>query len=150
MDQVQAIALAHDQLSLREGTSNVEFGAYLRSLCANIAPHETRVMVEVEANSAAMPLDRAVPAGLIVNELVTNAFKYAFDENQDGLIRVAFTTSAQTGEARITVEDNGKGMGAPRKGGLGLALIQALAQQLAGRVDREQPERGTRTRAKTQ
>jgi two-component sensor histidine kinase len=145
IDQVQAIALAHDQLSLREGASNVEFDVYLRSLCANIAPQETRVMVEVDAKSAAMPLDRAVPAGLIVNELVTNAFKYAFAENQEGLIRVIFTTSAQTGEGRVTVEDNGKGMGAPRQGGLGLTLVQALAQQLAGRVEREQPEKGTRT-----
>jgi len=145
MDQVQAIALAQDQLSLREGTSNVEFGAYLRSLCANIAPQETRVTVEVVANSATMPLDRAVPAGLIVNELVTNAFKYAFEEDQDGVIRVGFATNADTGEASITVEDNGKGMGPPRKGGLGLTLIDALAQQLAGRVEREQPEKGTRT-----
>jgi two-component sensor histidine kinase len=145
MDQVQAIALAHEQLSLRDGTSNVEFGAYLRSLCANIAPQETRITVEIEANYATMPLDRAVPAGLIVNELVTNALKYAFEEDQDGVIRVAFVTNGQTGEATITVQDNGKGMGSPRTGGLGLALIEALTQQLAGRVAREQPKKGTRT-----
>ena len=111
MDRVQAIALAHDQLSLKEGMSQVEFGDYLRSLCANIDPHVGEVSVEVQASAASMPLDRAVPAGLIVNELVTNAFKYAFEDRQEGLIQVIFTTDSHTGEACIVVEDNGKGMG---------------------------------------
>jgi len=146
MNQVQAIALAHDQLSLPDGRSDVEFGAYLRSLCANIAPYKSYVSVEVEASAATIPLDRAVPAGLIVNELVTNAFKYAFDEDRGGLIRVTFSTNLQTGEACITVEDNGKGMGTPHKAGLGLKLIESLAQQLAGRIEREHPQRGVRTR----
>ena len=111
MDRVQAIALAHDQLSLKEGMSQVEFGDYLRSLCANIDPHVGEVSVEVQASAASMPLDRAVPAGLIVNELVANAFKYAFEDRQEGLIQVIFTTDFHTGEACIVVEDNGKGMG---------------------------------------
>jgi two-component sensor histidine kinase len=146
MDRVHAIALAHDQLSLEEGMSYVEFSDYLRSLCANIDPHKRNVTVEVEANAASLPLDRAVPAGLIVNELVTNAFKYAFDEGQEGLIRVVFKMDSETGEACIAVEDNGKGMGAPREAGLGMTLIDAFAQQLAGRVERDPVEKGTRTR----
>jgi two-component sensor histidine kinase len=146
IDRVQAIALAHDQLSLKEGVSQVEFADYLRALCANIDPHRENVTLEVQASAATMPLDRAVPAGLIVNELVTNAFKYAFDEDQDGLIRIGFTTDPLIGEACITVEDNGKGMGSSHRGGLGLTLIDALTQQLAGRVERDQVEKGTRTR----
>lgn len=146
MDRVRAIALAHDQLSLTEGASQVDFADYLRSLCANINPQNGHVAVLVEASATAVPLDRAVPAGLIVNELVTNAFKYAFDEGQDGLIRVTFAVDAQVGEALITVEDDGKGMGAPREGGLGLTLIDSLARQLTGRVERDPVEKGTRTR----
>jgi two-component sensor histidine kinase len=146
MERVHAIALAHDQLSLKEGMSHVEFGDYLRSLCANIDPHQGNVTLEVEARAATMPLDRAVPAGLIVNELVTNAFKYAFEEGKEGLIRVVFAMDPESGEASITVEDNGKGMGPPREGGLGLTLIDAFTQQLAGRVERDLVEKGTRTR----
>ncbi len=146
MERMHAIALAHDQLSLTEGMSHVDFGDYLRSLCANIDPHNAGVTVEVEASAATLPLDRAVPAGLIVNELVTNALKYAFEDSREGLIRVVFNTDSETGEACVMVEDNGKGMGPSRDGGLGLKLIDAFARQLAGRVQRDRVEKGTRTR----
>jgi len=146
INRVYAIALAHDQLSLKNDVSQVEFSAYLKSLCANVDPHMEMVTVTVEADSVTMPLDRAVPAGLIVNELVTNAFKYAFDGGHEGLIRVIFTTNSDTGEAMLSVEDNGKGMGPTREGGLGLTLVEAFTLQLAGRVERDQPEKGTRTR----
>ncbi len=146
MDRVQAISLAHDQLSLKEGTSLVEFDDYLKSLCANIDPRRENVAIQVEASVTMMPLDRAVPAGLIVNELVTNSIKYAFEESESGLIKVVFEMDEDTGEACVMVEDNGKGMGPPREGGLGLTLIEAFAQQLAGRVERDEVEKGTRTR----
>ena len=101
--------------------------------------------IEVEAERGALlPLDRAVAAGLIVNELVTNSLKYAFDED-GGIIRVSFTTRTELGVACLAVEDNGRGMGPPRKGGLGLQLIDAFASQLDGQVEREPVEKGTRT-----
>jgi len=146
MERVHAIALAHDQLSLKEGMSHVEFGNYLRSLCANIAPHDGPVTVLVEASAATLPLDRAVPAGLIVNELVTNAFKYAFEDGKEGSVRVCFSVDPGAGEACIVVEDNGKGMGPRREGGLGLTLVDTFARQLAGHVAHDPVEKGTRTR----
>jgi two-component sensor histidine kinase len=91
-----------------------------------------------------LPLDRAVAAGLIVNELVTNSLKYAFDES-GGAIRVTFTVSPDQAEARLSVEDNGRGMGPPRKGGLGLQLIDAFTNQLDGQVEQEPVTKGTRT-----
>jgi two-component sensor histidine kinase len=145
MDRVHAIALAQDQLSFETGISNVEFSDYLRALCGNINPQEARVTIEVETNRGALlPLDKAVAAGLIVNELVTNSLKYAFDEN-GGVIRVTFTMRHEHGEALLVVEDNGRGMGAPREGGLGLRLIDAFADQLDGHIDQEPVEKGTRT-----
>jgi two-component sensor histidine kinase/putative methionine-R-sulfoxide reductase with GAF domain len=145
VDRVFAIALAHDQLSLRGEESEVEFADYLRALCANINPSEERISIQVEANDAMLPLDRAVPAGLIVNELVTNALKHAFDGGE-GMIRVAFAVEEHRGTASLIVEDNGKGIGARREGGLGLDLVSALAQQLSGKVEQEAPEKGTRIR----
>jgi len=148
MDRVHAIALAQDQLSFEAGASNVEFGDYLRALCANIDPHRDRMIIEVEATPGVLlPLDRAVPAGLIVNELVTNSVKYAFDES-GGVIRVTFTTSPDLGEACLVVADDGRGMGPPREGGLGLKLIEALANQLDGWAEQEPSGKGTRTRVR--
>ena len=126
----------------------VEFGDYLNALCTNIDPHQEGVVVEVNvARDLLMPLDRAVPAGLIVNELVTNALKYAFDE-KGGVITVAFTTDAQTHDAILTVQDTGRGMGEHREGGMGLRLVEAFAGQLGGQVHREPVDKGTRTSVK--
>ena len=146
MDRVHAIALAQDQLSFEAGTGSVEFGDYLCALSANIDPHRETISIEVVAEGQArLPLDRAVAAGLIVNELVTNSVKYAFDETSGGTIRVTFTTSPEAGEVHLAVEDNGRGMGPPREGGLGLKLIDAFVNQLDGRTEQEPVEKGTRT-----
>jgi two-component sensor histidine kinase len=145
MERVHAIALAQDQLSFETGVSNVEFSDYLRALCANIDPQQDKVTIEVETDRGALlPLDRAVAAGLIINELVTNSLKYAFDESGSA-IRVTFTMNLEQGEAYLAVEDNGRGMGPPRKGGLGLRLIDAFTNQLDGQVEQEPVEKGTRT-----
>jgi two-component sensor histidine kinase len=145
MERVHAIALAQDQLSFELGVSNVEFGDYLRALCANIDPQREKISIEIETDRGALlPLDRAVAAGLIVNELVTNSLKYAFDDD-GGTVRVTFTMRPDQGEAYLAVEDNGRGMGSPRKGGLGLQLIDAFTNQLDGQLEREPVEKGTRT-----
>src|SRR5690606_19217254 len=92
---------------------------------------------------ALLPLDRAVASGLIVNELVTNSLKYAFDDS-GGTIRVRFSTNPDQGEASLTVEDHGRGMGPPRPGGMGLRLIDAFTTQLDGQIEQEPVEKGTR------
>ena len=92
--RIQAIALAHDLLSVGEDASGVAFDVYLRSLCANLDPQRSNVTVEVEAEGAVIPIDRAVPAGLVVNELVTNSFKYAFGST-GGRIKVHFATGSR-------------------------------------------------------
>jgi len=143
MERIFAIALAHDQLSMREGGSSVEFADYLRALCANIDPGRPGVILEVDAHPAVIPLDRAVPAGLIVNELVTNSLKYAFDET-GGTIRVTFNINPDIGEARLVVEDDGRGMDSSGRVGLGLSLIEGFAQQLGGRIERTAIPSGTR------
>jgi two-component sensor histidine kinase len=155
IDRIHAIALAHDQLTFRNDAGQVEFCDYLHALCANIDPHLDGIAIEVEARRILLPLDRAVPAGLIVNELVTNSLKYAFDDT-GGAIRVTFTVEADLGEACITVEDNGRGMGkSPTKpskearrgpakgGGLGMTLVDAFVVQLDGHLETVEVDKGT-------
>jgi two-component sensor histidine kinase/putative methionine-R-sulfoxide reductase with GAF domain len=133
MDRVLAIGLAHDQLSFREGAGSVDLRDYLKALCANIDPRRPQVSIEVDIVPASVPLDRAVPIGLIVNELVTNAVKYAFSD-EGGTITVTFRMNTVIGEAELSVRDNGRGMGPARPGAFGLRLVDSLAGQLGGRI----------------
>jgi two-component sensor histidine kinase len=142
--RVQAIALAHDLLSIGKQTSSVDFADYLRSLCGNIDPQHLKQRIEVEAQHAQISIDRAVPAGLVVNELVTNSIKYAFG-NKGGRIKVEFTLISHASEGRLVVEDDGKGMSMPPKKGLGLSLVEGFAQQIEGRIEYVPVESGTRT-----
>jgi two-component sensor histidine kinase/putative methionine-R-sulfoxide reductase with GAF domain len=142
--RVEAVALAHDMLSKSE-TSSVEFAEYLRTLCSSIEPNQRGIRIEVAAEEAVIPLNRAVPAALVANELVTNSIKYAF-ANSDGMIRVIFETSPESGEAHLTVEDDGRGLPVPPTRGLGLKLVEAFARQIGGRVEYLDAERGTRIR----
>jgi two-component sensor histidine kinase len=142
MDRVLAIGLAHDQLSFKESATSVDMHDYLNALCANIDPHRPEVSITVEVDAAHIPLDRAVPIGLIVNELLTNAIKYAFDD-EGGIIGVALRVDEAIGEAELSVRDNGRGMGGARPGAFGLRLVESLSGQLGGRLTREDVPKGT-------
>jgi two-component sensor histidine kinase/putative methionine-R-sulfoxide reductase with GAF domain len=142
--RVQAIALAHDLLSIGGERSSVEFADYLRSLCANIDPQRPEIVIEVHAQPAQIPIDRAVPAGLVVNELVTNSLKYAFG-NGGGRITIHFAPVNNASQACVAVEDNGRGMTLPPRKGVGLNLVEAFAHQIQGRIEFMKVDSGTKT-----
>jgi two-component sensor histidine kinase/putative methionine-R-sulfoxide reductase with GAF domain len=144
MSRIQAVSLAHDLLSGGHAVSRLDFGDYLKSLCANIDPQRSDLIIEVEAQSVQVPIDRAVPAGLVVNELITNSLKYAFG-NSGGRIRVTFNIVANSSEACVAVEDDGRGIEIPPKKGIGLSLVEGFAHQIQGRVTFENVEIGSRT-----
>lgn len=133
--RVQAVALAHDLLSIGDNRSRVSFDEYLHSLCINVGAQKPDVTIELEADHVQIPIDRAVPVGLIVNELVTNSLKYAFG-NRCGYIKVRFRFISNASEGCITVEDDGEGMEVPPPHkGLGLTLIEGFVQQIQGRIE---------------
>jgi len=144
MDRVLAIGLAHDQLSFKKGASSVDMRDYLKALCANIDPRRLNLTIATEFDSASIPLDRAVPIGLILNELVTNSVKYAFDQ-EGGLINVTFRVNEAIGEGELCVRDDGRGMGPARSGSLGLRLVESLSRQLGGRLTTPEVSKGTTT-----
>ena len=143
-NRINAISLAHDQLSLRQDPHAVDVAGYLHALCASIEQQTENVAVEVEADEIELAIDRAVPLGLILNEAVTNSVKHAFGE-AGGRISVKLTAGVGYGEARLTVADNGRGIQNPRSGGSGLRLISSLARQLGGEVEQASSDQGTTT-----
>lgn len=149
MDRVAAISMSHDQLSLR-GHGTIELCGYLRALCGNLDQRREGVRIETHLDETELSHERAVPLGLITNELVTNAIKYAFPGAPDrtGTIRVELTADADLGQGCLTVADDGVGMALPAAGsgsgsGSGLQLVEALARQIGGWVERVLSDRGT-------
>ncbi|MGE5539793.1 MAG: sensor histidine kinase [Gemmatimonas sp.] len=135
MERVSAVGLAHDLLTVRSGHSIVDGAVYLDALCSGIERTIDELRIERDIESLDLRPDRAVPLGLVLNELVTNAIKHAVRRRPDTFVRVQFRVNSDTEEAALTVSDNGPGMGEPRPGSMGLRLVRSLATQLSGHID---------------
>jgi two-component system, sensor histidine kinase PdtaS len=142
--RINAISLAHDQLAPRHDGQVVKLSDYLRVLCLSIRQQTEGVEIDVEADDVELAIDRAVPLGLILNEIATNSIKHAFGET-GGRISVRLVAGVGYGEGRLTVADNGRGFNTPHQGGSGLKLIQSLARQIGGNLVQKSSDEGTET-----
>jgi PAS domain S-box-containing protein len=139
-ERLRAMILVHEKLYRSAELSRIEFGDYVRTLVAQLAessmPPGRRVSARVEADSCALPIELAQPCGMIVAELLLNAFKHAFPEGREGEVTVR-TVSAD-GRLAITVSDDGVGLPAHFNAGaadsFGWQLINSLAAQLDAAV----------------
>jgi two-component sensor histidine kinase len=132
--RIHVIANAHDHLLPRDDQSSIDMKEYLTDCCRHLADalRDVRpIAVNVEADPIYLPSDKAVSVGLMVNELATNAFKYAFPDDQAGTITVRFRNKSAR-ELELIVEDDGKGCPEGAKEGLGSRIVRLLAQQLSG------------------
>jgi two-component sensor histidine kinase len=139
--RVHAVARVHDRLFTGGGLGGVTMDRYLRDICAAITDalgvEAPRQSVEVEAESLKLPVDQAFPVGLIVTELVGNAFRHAFARSGSGTVWVQFGTLAD-GKLKLVVADDGRGMppsvefsGAV---GLGMQVVALMVQRLGARL----------------
>lgn len=150
--RIMAIAGVHRRLYTSDDVRTVEIHEYLTGLIAELgvsmreAGHTSSVRAEVETMQ--VPTDKAVSIGVVVTELVTNAFKYAYPDREGGDIRVTLGRRAD-GAARLLIEDDGigwRGDGAARGTGLGTRVVKAMAGSLGAELHYDAPERGTRIR----
>lgn len=138
MARVRSIGLVHEQLYSTKDLAHIELGGYLRTLVretlSTLAGAERGVAFEVRADPISIDLDQAMPCGLIVNELLTNAIKHAFPPGGGGGT-VVIGVHEELGRVHIEVTDNGVGFDptAVRPGSLGLELIRELCAQLDAR-----------------
>lgn len=153
IERVQAIALAHDQLDPAQHRGAVDMPVYLRALCGSLDRRFDFIAVDVRADALELPPERAIAVGLIVNELVTDSVKHAFDE-RGGSVCVGLQVGPNDGKAELTVADNGRGVEAAAKacgkeeGGDGTRLLDALARRIGGEIVRESSSIGTLTRVR--
>jgi chemotaxis protein methyltransferase CheR len=139
--QQRVISVAEVQAHLHsvEGIDRIDVRAYLTKLCSGLATSMTGaanpIAIEVTSSEGHVNSARAVSLGLIVTELVINAIKYAFPtEREDARILVSYETTREVW--RLKVADNGIGNERvrPEGGGLGTAIVSALAKQLEGQI----------------
>lgn len=145
-ERIQAIAHATEKLALRSGDlETVRLDDHLCGLCEQIErglSHQN-VQIECDIDEITTTADQAIPIAIIVNELVTNALKHAFDGRDTGHVVV---TGRLNGMLKLRVADNGVGMTPgrqPRRGGLGTKLVDSFAKQLGARHETVSSESGT-------
>ena len=134
-NRIRSMALAHETLYRSAGFTRINFGGYLKDLIHDIRgsfAHQDNISVRVNADPIFMPIETAVPCGLIVNELVTNAYTYAFPNHQAGVIQVSFTSQGR--QVLLEVRDNGvglpEGLEPSNSETLGLNLVRILSLQI--------------------
>ena len=138
VDRVQSIAEVHESLYSRYHSGEVDFGAYLENLCQRLTKSllaDDRIQIRVEAQSASLGVDHAVPLGMVVNELVTNAVKHAYPAPDGGVVAVSF--QRLEGRSVLRIADGGRGLPEDiegKAGGLGLTLLRSLVQQVGGEL----------------
>ncbi|WP_312223699.1 sensor histidine kinase [Rhizobium rhizoryzae] len=144
--RVQTVAAVHDRLWRNNDVRSVDLGSFLSELCDQLGAAGTGAAIHCRGETVKINTDQAVTIGLLVNELVTNAIKYAFPDHA-GEVNVQIA-STKDGHLRLSVQDNGAGlpeMFDPNgKNGLGVKLIRSLSKQLGGEPAWERLDRGTR------
>jgi len=140
--RVQSMSSIHEALYQSDNLSSIDMNTYLSKLSGAIAQNYTignKVNIKVESKNIFITTKQASPLGLIVNELITNSFKYAFPENQEGEIIIKLRKTEQS-QIELIYADNGKGMPEDfdwkNTKSMGLKLVKMLSEnQLDGSLD---------------
>lgn len=135
--RVQAMSFIHQRLYKTADITSVNMKEYItdlaESLVASYGFNRDGFDLQVDVQHELMDIDKALPAGLIINELVTNALKYAYDKVERPLLRISLTSNAAT-DLEISISDNGPGLDPEswkkQRSSFGKQLITALCQQL--------------------
>jgi two-component sensor histidine kinase len=147
--RIQVIARVHEQLYQSEDQARVSSREYVTTLARDISAASgttwRRVELRMEIEDIPLSIDRAIPCGLIINELISNALKHAFPGERSGEIHVCLG-SRQAHELVLEVRDDGVGIGPEvdlaQAESLGMSLVSTLVEQLEGRLELER-EGGT-------
>ncbi len=140
--RVRSMAMVHEKLYQSADLARVEFGDYIQSLLGYLwraqgAP-ASRIHLDLDVMPVLLPVNLAVPCGLILNELFSNALKHAFKGRDGGSVHVKLREDEQ-GRVRLSVRDDGVGlppaMDWEQSRSLGLRIVKTLARQLHAAVD---------------
>lgn len=139
--RIEAMSLIHQRLYTRDNITEINIREYISDLVDSLQSAygfgKDKINIRLDIADELMNVDQAIPLSLIVNELVTNAFKYAFEDNQAPELTVIL--KRKDGNIVLQVADNGKGVNieewTDKEGSFGKELIQTFVKQLNGYLD---------------
>ena len=135
--RVFSFAAVQDQLSATDNFERVDLSEYLQNLAKNLKatyPNAEQIETSLNFEPVVVPLKQATSIGLIVNEAITNVYKYAFDRNSQNM-KLLVELKRLNGRYHFAISDNGKGFNQSEKeNGLGFDLIYDLAEQMDAEV----------------
>ncbi|MBA3898662.1 MAG: PAS domain S-box protein, partial [Bacteroidetes bacterium] len=142
-DRIKAMAYIHESLYQNKDFSNIKFSDYIGNLSKNLVYsyriYNNLIELKLDIDEVYLNLDLAIPCGLIINELVSNALKYAFPRNKKGSIFIKVKVVGDS--LAIVVKDNGigfpEGLDFRKTDSLGLQLVTTLTDQIQGNVEME-------------
>ena len=142
-NRIRSMSLIHEKLYRSQDFARIELGEYVRKLTAHLVrSYQTDVgliALEVETDEVYLGIDTAIPCGLLLNELISNALKHAFPNGRTG--KIVILLQAKDRRATLIIRDNGVGIPDTQmvnsKGTLGFQLIETLAQQIKADIQME-------------
>jgi two-component sensor histidine kinase len=141
-ERIMAMSLVHEELYKSRNFAGVDMGEYIDKLAKQLElaydASGRRVQLKINTSGVLLSVEASIPCGLILNELVTNAFKYAFPERRSGTITIEMRET-EDGYVELDEADDGVGLpddfadsGGEESGSLGLTLVRLLVAQLDG------------------
>ncbi len=139
-NRIQLMAILHDKLYHQSSLQNVNLGEYIKSIIDNLTRSYNinlgKIQIDISTVEIIVPFQKAIPFGLLVNEITSNALKHAFPQGSSGKINVHVTSDQN--HIYITIADNGIGLpdafDIKHIQTLGLQLVEMLVMQLKGTI----------------
>ncbi len=141
-NRIKSMAIVHERLYQSTDFSSIDFKTYIHSLVANVFQSlgidSDRIRVVTQVEDVVMGIDNAIPCGLLLNELITNAVKHAFPDRRSGSIIISLMRDP-SGIYRLSVKDDGVGLPGggveiEKSESLGYHLVQILTKQIGGKL----------------
>ncbi|MDI7863219.1 hypothetical protein MRS76_14775 [Rhizobiaceae bacterium n13] len=131
LNRISAMVAVHEQIYSTDQFEEVEIAPYIERIVREIAAaYDKEIKLDLDLAPLIVDRDKALPLGMIVNEVVSNAFKYAFDGPKPGVLKVV-AEPLPDDQIKVTIADNGPGIASDNKG-MGSRLIEGFAAQLGG------------------
>ena len=139
--RIKSVALIHEKLYKTDSLSEIQLNTYIKDLVRTIhktfTDYREVVVLSFDLDEVLLETDRVIPCGLLINELVVNAYKHAFSKNRPGMLEI--TLKRKEDELILTVSDNGPGLPdefIPGKDdSIGSLLIQSFSSQLGATIN---------------